>query len=226
MAQVPRQADIPDEGHSQVNPMPTQNRRNLLVIFVIFLIAFEMIAYVATTPRPREQFFQFYVLGAHHLAADYYPNNDSNIQVGQLVKWYIGVTDLIGSMQLVAVRVKLGNETISAPNDTQSQPSPAPLVTEFMRFIQDNETWAFPFVWRISNISTVDRSTRILQLEINNQTLSVRSSSARDGNNFRLIFELWTWNLDTSDFEFGWRTTTEHRVAWLQIWFNVTATHL
>jgi uncharacterized membrane protein len=204
----------------------SQNSRNLLVIFIIFLIIFEMIAYVATTPRPREQFFQFYVLGANHLAADYYPSNDSNIHLGQPVKWYIGVTDLMGSMQLVAVRVKLGNETISAPNDTQAQPSPAPLVTELTRFIQDNETWEFPFVWRISNISSADHSTRILDLQINNQTLSMQSPSAKDGNNFRLIFELWTWNVDTAGFEFGWRTATEHRVAWLQVWFNVTATHL
>jgi hypothetical protein len=206
-----------------VNPMLTQNRRNLIVIFITLLIIFEMIAYVATTPRPQEQFFQFYVLGANHLAADYYPSNDSNIPLGEPVKWYIGVTDLMGNMQLVAIRVKIGNATISAPNDLQGLPSPAPLVAEFMRFIQDNETWEFPFVWHISNVSSVEGSTRILELQINNQTFPVRDSWAGNGYNFRLIFELWTWNVDTAGFEFGWYAGTEHRVAWLQLWFNATA---
>jgi hypothetical protein len=206
-----------------VNPMLTQNRRSLIVVFITLLIIFEMIAYVATTPRPQEQFFQFYVLGANHLAADYYPSNDSSIQLGEQVKWYIGVTDLMGNMQLVSIRVKLGNETISPPNDTKGLPSPAPLVTEFMRFIQDNETWELPFVWQISNISSTNGSTRILQLQINNQTFQIHDSSARNGHNFRLILELWVWNVDSAGLDFGWHSGTEHRVAWLQIWFNATA---
>jgi uncharacterized membrane protein len=201
----------------------SQNKRTLIVVFITLLLVFEMIAYVATTPRPQEQFFQFYVLGANRMAADYYPNNDSNIRLGESVKWYVGVTDLMGNMQLVSIRVKLGNETISPPNDTQAQPSFAPLVTEFMRFIQNNETWEFPLVWRISNVSSVEGSTRILELQINNQTFPVQDSSARNGYNFRLIFELWTWNVDTAGFGFGWYAGTEHRVAWLQVWFNATA---
>jgi hypothetical protein len=206
-----------------VNPMLTQSRRDLLVVFITLLIVFEMIAYVATTPRPQEQFFQFYVLGANHLAADYYPSNNSDIRLAEPVKWYIGVTDLMGNVQFVSIRVKLGNETISPPNDTEGLPSPAPLVTEFMRFIQNNEAWELPFVWQISNFSSINDSTRILELQINNQTFSVPDSWARSGHNFRLIFELWVWNVDTAGLEFGWYAGAEHRVAWLQIWFNATA---
>jgi hypothetical protein len=203
--------------------MLTQNWRNLLVVFISLLIIFEMIVYVSTTPRPQEQFFQFYVLGATRMSADYYPNNDSNIRLGESVRWYIGVTNLIGNMQLAAIRVKLGNESISAPNDTQGLPSPALLVTEFVRFIQDNETWELPFVWRISNVSSIGALTQILELQINNQTFSVQGWSARNGYNFRFVLELWIWNADTGGFEFGWYAGTERRVAWLQIWFNAIA---
>jgi hypothetical protein len=205
--------------------MFTQNRRNLLVVFVVVLVISEMIVYVSTTPRPKEQFFQLYIVGANRIAADYYPNNDSNIRSGEWVRWYVGVTDLMGNMQFVAIRVKLANQTISPPNDLNMEPSPAPLAVEFMRFILDNETWEFPFMWRISNASSIDGSTRILELQINNQTIPVQDWSSRNGYNFRVIFELWTWNVDTAGFEFGWRTASEHRVAWLQIWFNITAPH-
>lgn len=206
-----------------MSPMLGQSRRNFLVVFITLLIVFEMIAYVATSPRPREQFFQFYVLGANRMAANYYPNNDSNIRLGEPVRWYVGVTNLMGNVQLVSIRVKLGNETISPPNDTQGLSSPAPLIAEFMRSIQDNKTWELPIVWRLLNVSSVEGSTRILGLQINNQSFLVQDSSARDGYNFRLIFELWTWNVDSGALEFGWWQATDHRVAWLQLWFNATS---
>jgi hypothetical protein len=202
--------------------MSFQNRRTLLAVFITLLIVFEMIAYVTTTPRPQERFFQLYVLGANHMAADYYPNNDTNIRLGESVHWYIGATDFMGNVQLIVVRIKLGNKTIAPPNDLQATPSPAPLVTEFTRFIQNNETWEFPFVWQIVDTLSVGNSTRILQVGISNETYQLQDSSATNGDNFRFIIELWTWNTESHILQFGWQAGGEHRVAWLQVWFNAT----
>jgi hypothetical protein len=201
--------------------MSSQNRRTLIAVFIMLLIVFEMFAYVATTPRPRERFFQIYVLGANRKVADYYPNNDTNIRPAELVQWFVGVTDFMGNVQLVVIRVKLGNQTIPPPDDVNASPSPAPLVTEFSRFIQNNETWEFPFVWQIVNAVAVDGSARIIELRINDETFQLQSS-ARGGYNFRLIIELWTWDTESGALQFGWRTANEHRVAWLQVWFNAT----
>ena len=201
----------------------SQNRRTLIAVFITLLVVCEMVAYVATTPRPREQFFQLYVLGAKHMAADYYPNNDTDIRIGEPVTWYLGVTDNMGTAQLVAIRVKIGNQTIKPPDDQQALESPAPVVTEFMRFLQENETWETPFVWSISDAVSSGNSTRILTLQINNETYQIQDSSASNGHNFRLIFELWTWQTEANAFEFGWTANGEHRVAWLQVWFNMTS---
>jgi uncharacterized membrane protein len=201
-----------------------RERRTWVIVFITFLVIFEAAAYVATTPRPTEQFFQVYVLGSNHLAADYYPNDDPNIRLGDSVRWYVGVTNFMGSVQLVDVRVKLGNETISPPDDQSGLPSPAPLVAESLRFLQDNETWEFPFVWQILNVTESQGATRILLLQINNQTYPVQSVDAVNGYNFRFIIELWTWNVDSNGFGFGWYAGSEHRVAWLQVWFNATST--
>jgi hypothetical protein len=205
--------------------MAIEKRRTLVVVFIAFLIVFEMVAYVATTPWPSEQFYRLYVLGANHLVADYYPNDDPNVRVGESVSWYIGVTNLMGSVQLVEIRVKLGNQTMQPPDEQNALPSQAPLVTYFHRFIQDNETWELPFVWQISNMTSSGGVTRILGLQLNNQTIQMLDSSAQNGYNFRLIIELWTWNVDSSSFEFGWYAGTEHQIAWLQVWFNATASH-
>jgi hypothetical protein len=200
----------------------SQSRRNLLVVFLTLLVIFETVAYVTTTPRPREQFFQLYVLGANRLLSDYYPNDDPNIGVADLVRWYVGATDFMGSVQLIAIRVKLGNQTIRPPDDLQAQPSPAPLITEFWRFIQDNETWEIPFFWQIVNTDTMGGSTRILEMQINNETYQVPGLSALDGYNFTVILELWTWEPQSETLQFGWLSGSERRVAWVQVWFNMT----
>jgi len=103
-----------------------QNRRTLIVVFITFLVIFETLAYVATTPRQQEQFYQLYVLGANHLAADYYPNGDPNIRLGEVVCWYLGVTNNMGSVQLVEVLVRLGNQTIQPPRRPSGCAVPRP----------------------------------------------------------------------------------------------------
>ena len=204
--------------------MLTQERRTIVVVFVTFLIVFEIVAYIATTPRPGEEFYQLYVLGANHLAADYYPNGDPNIRLGASVSWYLGVTNNMGSVQLVEIRIKLGNETIQPPDDQTGLPSTAPLIADFHRFLLDNETWEFPFIWQILNATSSGGVTRILGLQVNNQSIPVMNSSAQNGYNFRIIIELWAWNVDFSSFQFGWYSGADHRIAWLQVWFNATAT--
>jgi uncharacterized membrane protein len=206
--------------------LSSQNRRTLITVFITLLIICEMLAYVATTPRPQEQFFQLYVLGANHMAADYYPNNNTDISIGEPVTWYLGVTDNMGSVQLVSVRVKMGNQTIKPPDDQNGTESPAPLVTEYMRVLQDNETWETPFVWTITDAVSTGNSTRLLTLEFDNETYKLQDSTASGGINFRLIFELWTLQVDTDTFQFGWIASGEHRVAWLQVWFNMTSPRL
>jgi hypothetical protein len=200
----------------------SQNTKTVIAVFITLLIVCELIVYAARMPSANEQFFQLYVLGKNRLAADYYPDNDSGIRVGEPVEWYLGVTNNMGTVQLVSILVRISNSTIKPPNDQQALESPAPAVTDFARFLQDNETWEFPFVWNISNATSIDGSTRVLTLQINNETYQISGWSASNGYNFRFIFELWTWQTDRNEFEFGWNTNDEHQVAWLQVWFNMT----
>ena len=199
--------------------------RSLLPVFLTFLVLFELVAYATTTPRPTEQFLQLYVLGSTRNAGNYYPANSSSLQIGEDVSWNLGVVNNMGSVQYVSVRVKLGNQTILAPNDTRAVPSLAPLVTEFSRFMLDNETWQFPFEWRIANYTTAaDGHVRITELTINNVTYTLQdppTCPAIGSCNFRLLFELWTWSVDIQDFQIGWSVGDQRRIAWLQLWFNL-----
>ena len=200
----------------------TQNKRTLIAVFIVLIVTAESAAYVATTPRPQEQFFQFYVLGSNRLAADYYPQNNTNLRLVSPISWYVGVTNSMGNAQLVEISLKLGNETTTPPNDTSNTPSSAPELVAFDRFLMNNETWEFPFAWSITNATRTAGSIHILRIQIDNETYKISNWSANNGYNFRLILELWVWQTNTNMLTFGWNSNGEHRTAWLQLWFNMT----
>ncbi len=200
--------------------------RRLLAVFLTFLILFETAAFIAMTPRPQDQFFEFYALGANRSADDYYPNNSTFIQTDEPVTWYLGVTNRMGSMQFIDIRVKLANQTLTAPNDTTLVPSSAPVVAEFKQFIQNNQTWEIPFIWQVLNFTTTTQGySRILQLQIGNVTYSMLNAptcSSLSSCSFRFIFELWIWNLGSSEFQFASWNGNNQQIVWLQLWFKIT----
>jgi len=201
----------------------SEDMKRALTIFISATIVFSTLAYVTVTPRLREQFFQIYILGETKKAERYYPNNDPNIAVGQVVRWYVGTTDFMGSMQYAVIKVKLANSTIKAPDDVNYTPSPAPALLQFKRVLMNNGTWEFPFMWTVKEISVNGSLVNLRILDING--LEVRNSyvSALKGHNFRFIFELWTLDPQSESLVFGWGTGSERRVAWLQVWFNATS---
>jgi len=192
-------------------------------VFICVTVVLSTLTYVALTPRPREEFFQIYVLGETRMAERYYPGNNPNIPAGQAVKWHVGLTNFMGSIQYVAIRAKLGNSTIKAPSDVDHTPSPAPMLMDFRRVLMNNETWEFPFVWMIKEVRGNGDVVRIAVLDLNGVEIRNGEVSALKGRNFRIIFELWTLDPESGNEVFGWRAGAERRVAWLQVWFNATS---
>ena len=209
-------------------PRISEDMKRAVAVFISATITFSILAYVAVTPRPKEQFFQFYVLGETRMAERYYPDNNPNIPLGRLVKWYTGATNFMGSVQYVVIKVKLGNSTTRAPDDVNYIPSPAPILLEFGRVLTDNETWDFPFEWEIGEVSEDGNMTDITVLCYasidagNYVEVGSCKMSALNGHNFRIIFELWTLDPLGEDLIFGWRAGEERRAAWLPMWFNAT----
>jgi hypothetical protein len=144
------------------------------------------------------------------------------LSLGERITWYLGVSNNMGMVQFVSVRVKISNQSIPPPDEQQALGSPAPTIAEFVRFLQNNETWEVPFIWDISNITLSSGSAHIMTFQINNETYQVSDWTADQGYNFRLVFELWTWQPDSNAFEFGWTNNGQRQVAWLQMWFNAT----
>jgi len=208
--------------------MKLKTVRELSPVFITLLILFEIVAYTSTIPRPQEPFFQLYTLGATGMAGIYYPNNSSFIQPGEVVDWNLGVVNDMGSLQYVSLRVKLGNQTINPPNDTLATSSPSPLIAVFNEFIPNNGTWQMSFVWQIVNYTTSpDGHIAVHTIAISNSTYAIQNPPTCQSINsceFRIIFELWVWDTNVADFQFGWTAGGEPRIAWLQLWFQLSST--
>jgi len=196
----------------------------LLPVFLSLLVLFEVIAYTTTITPPSEKYIQLYVLSSNGTANDYFPNNSPYVTVGEQMSWEFAVVNDMGFVQLVAILVKLGNQSTVEPNDTLVSPAAAPLVTEFEQFVQANETWSIPFEWQVTNFTSApDGRLHMISLDIDNMTYVVQNppSCSLTSCSLRLIFELWTWNTDSANFQIGWWNGEQRRIAWLQLWFDL-----
>jgi len=202
-----------------------QDLQYVIVFAIIALIVASSLAYISLNPRPEEQFFASWVLGAQGMAGNYYPNNSPNIGLGEQATWTLGVYNHMGSLQYVVLRVKLLNSTMAAPNDTTGQPGQGLVVFEFARVLVSNETWSIPFVWEIQNATKSRGEVTITALSINQTTITGEFASAYSGNNFRFVFEVWHYDPTANDLSFPWTTSDgQLHVVWTQIWFNASPT--
>jgi hypothetical protein len=209
----------------RIQKLDKRSKRKLTYA-VIFIIVLLTGVYVTTTPRPGDDFFQFFILGNNGLAADYFPNNSTGtISVGVQDNWTLNVINKFPGVQLVELEVKLGNLSSTAPNSTFFKPADLPVITTFLAVLKPNATWQIPFDWNISG-STQTSGYRHISLIINNESYST-STSALNGDNFRFFFELWSASTpNTNNLHFGWLgregDAPQPEAAWLQVYFNVT----
>ena len=202
----------------------TQDLRYVLVFALIATIVTSGVAYRTLNSGPAEQFFAMWILGSSGLAENYYPNNNSTLVQGKQLNWTLGVYNHMGDLEYVVVRVKLLNSTLASPNELTGTPSPVDEIFEFSRILVDNETWSIPFVWRILNITQQGQSLLVTGLSINQTSLIGNLGSATSGVNFRLVFELWSYDVNSSNSTFSWNAQGTTHSVWTQIWFNATTT--
>ena len=191
---------------------------SVCLVLVIAACAPVVLAYMKIG---EEQFFALAVLGEEGMVEKYYPDDDPNIEVGEEIHWSLYLYNHMGETQYVAVRVKLLNSTMAAPNSTSCSPSPAQVFYEVRRVLFDNETWLHPFSWSIENVGPVGNFLNIELLSVNDENIETNFIS-KDGNNILIVLELWVYDESLNDFQFGWSSGDELRCAWNQIWFNVT----
>ncbi len=198
------------------------SRKQFLRTYVIFLALTSIVAWTIANPPQTEQFATVSVLGKGMAATDYFPGNNSTVANGQSVTWYGQVYNHMGSAQLFMVRAKLANESIPGPDIVTHNSSAGVDVLNLTRAVRPNETWTFPLIWSVANTTRGPAAVTIPIIEMNNEPRSV-SVSASLGTRFRIIVELWSYDLEIHDFIFSIRVQGFVRSLWSQVWFSAVA---
>jgi hypothetical protein len=192
-----------------------------LIVFVSLSLVFSSVAYYATSNQPAQPFMSFGISSSHGLQ-QYIPNSNLTITPPQTTNWTITIGNEMNTAQFAMVVVRLGNSTTQSPNSTTPTPT-APELSATQMFLGIGETSQLSFSWTVQSVYQTGNLV-LLNMYINGQsTAGQLQIGAISGRNFRLIFELWTYDITTGSFEYGYPGMNGTVGEWLQVWFNVAS---
>jgi uncharacterized membrane protein len=176
--------------------------------------------FIKLTPDRSESFIELAILGENKLANNYYPDDDPNIEILQKIKWHLYLYNHVAEPMFVELKVKLSNSTVKPPNSTTCRHSKTQEIFNIRKILRKNETWIKPITWEIKKILKENGKIKIENISFEDYTTQATIISNR-GEKFRIIFELWIFDKESKDFEFGWKKGDKVECLWNQIWFGL-----
>jgi hypothetical protein len=195
-------------------------RRRLLVFVVLFAsfsLIYSSIAYYALTKPPAQEFIAWGVFSPSGTLSNYFSGSEANVTVGRSLDWHFAITNRMGSIQYVQVVYRLGNGTSASPNATFSGDT-VPQLGNSSIFIPNAKTVILNFTWSITS-RTSQGGLIFVNMTINGQKISP-SVGAIGGQGFRFFFELWTYDVTSNSFQYGYKGQNSRVGVPLQVWFN------
>jgi hypothetical protein len=197
----------------------------LLSLFIVITLITLSFTLASLSQRPSDHFFALFTLDKDGKTLNYYPNNDTDLRRGEGLNWSVGIYNHMGSIQYIALRFKLLNETLKPPNVTTNTPSSQSAFIEIRHVLLNNETWITPVDWSIANASSTHGDVRITGVVFNSLYVTENLDvSAKRGYNFRMVIELWVYTPDDGQFLFTWMSSNQTNSVWNELWFNMTKT--
>ncbi len=189
-----------------------------LVLFISLSLIFGSATYYFLAPRAFQPFMGFAVYSETGSLSGYVSGPSTvSVPTNQTVHWHLQITNMMGTVQFARVIARLGNLSTTTP--TVNQPGDAPMVGVLEKFVAAGETENMNFNWTILSTSRISGQDSV-RLRVNGDTPISPSVSGRTGQDFRLVFELWTYDLSSGSFQYGWKGPSSRVGTWLQVWFN------
>jgi hypothetical protein len=139
------------------------------------------------------------------------------------MSWMLYVQNKMPNPQYISLKLKIINSTSIFPNATTLTPSPAHPIFEENLFLLSDQSVKIPFNWTIRKFEQNDEKEKISEFKINDEIYQV-SIEGRTGENYHIIFELWTFDINQNQFIFSWIYKEQGRCVWNHIPFNVRRT--
>lgn len=189
----------------------------MLLLFASFSLVYSSIAYYSLSRPPTQEFIAWGVFSSSGALSNYFSGKGANVSLAETLNWHFAITNQMGSIQYVQVVYRLGNSTSASPNATVPGNTVPPLGNSSI-FVPNARTALVNFTWAIASRNTTGGLV-FITMTINGQKIS-SSVGAVAGQRFRFFFELWTYDLTSSSFQYGYRGQNSMVGAPLQVWFN------
>ena len=180
-------------------------------------MVYSSVAYYSLSRPPSQEFIAWGIFSPSGSLSNYFSGAGANITVGQTLDWHFAITNQMGSIQYVQVVYRLANSTSPNPNATV----PASIVPQLGNssvFIPNGRMAFVNFTWSVTSKSS-QGGMIFINMRINGQQVSP-PLGAVGGQRFRFFFELWTFDIDSSSFQYGYQAQSSRVGVPLQVWFN------
>jgi hypothetical protein len=196
-------------------------RKEILALYLGFLILTSLIAWVYAHQPISEEFASISVLGSNNTAAYYFPNNITTVTLNEQIPWNLQIYNHMGNAQLFLVYIKLSNTSYTlGPNATSNSPNQEPPLAKFYRAVLNGEIWNIPLVWSVTRESIAGGSTTIQNMTVNGSPTPPVDISAVGGIGFRIIVELWSYDVGDKSFIFSFEANEVLQSIFNQVYFN------
>jgi len=188
-----------------------------LLLFASFSLVYSSIAYYSLSRPPTQQFMAWGVFSPGGSLSNYFAGSGANVSRGTSLNWHFAITNQMGSIQYVQVVYRLGNSTSANPNATIPGSNVLQLGNSSI-FVPNAQTSLVNFTWVITSRNTVGGMV-VINMTINGQSV-YPSIGAVAGQKFRFLFELWTYDVASNSFQYGYKGQNSRVGVPLQVWFN------
>jgi hypothetical protein len=187
------------------------------LLFASFSLVYSSIAYYALSKPPAQDFMAWGVFSPSGTLSNYFSGAGVSVPANKTLNWHFAITNQMGSIQYVQVVYRLGNNTSASPNSTAPGDT-VPVLGNSSTFIPNAQTALMNFTWSISS-NPSQGGMIFLRMTINGQQVSP-PVGAVGGQRFRFFFELWTYDVTSSSFQYGYKGQNSRVGVPLQVWFN------
>ena len=181
-------------------------------------MVYSSVAYYSLSRPPSQEFIAWGIFSPSGSLSNYFSGAGANVSVGQTLDWHFAITNQMGSVQYVQVVYRLANRTSADPNATVPGSTVSQLGNRSI-FIPNAQTGFVNFTWSIKSTNPSSGGMVFITMTINGQQVSP-SVGAIGGQGFRFFFELWTFDIASSSFLYGYQGQGSRVGVPLQVWFN------
>src|SRR5260370_26292385 len=189
----------------------------LLLLFASFSLVYSSILYYSLSRPLAQEFIAWGVFSPSGTLSNYFSGAGANVTRGETLNWHFAVTNQMGSIQYVQIVYRLGNSASASPNATLPGSTVLQLGNSSI-FIPNAQTAIVNFTWVITSRNIVG-GVVFITMTINGKQVAP-SVGAVARHRFRFFFELWTYDVASSSFQYGYLGPNSRAGVALQGWVN------